>query len=262
VIKKAGQILRVIFTSEPPEYYRFLHDPFGEDGEPILDPAVQSYARNLLVKLYQERCGSTAITLGDLENGAHKYDPGNKYNNEFCVHLQFGPNNLFAEIDIAGSTAIVRSKGGRLIANATELNDCSGFGVMKRRSDPLIGDTVNGAARENRLLTLENPVGLYMTSLDTRGWTTPDGTDPQSFFTVLKGRVDKDPRRSMIVRAQYAVPASKKYTVSNIKIGGVPITFGGQIAENLHMRLGVRVGPKDTDFTGGKLAAIMPVPCP
>jgi hypothetical protein len=261
VIKNdAGQILRVIFTSEPPEYYQFLHDPFG--GGPVLDPAVQTYARQLLVKLYQERCGSAAITLANLQDGAHRYDKGNQYNNQYCVHLQVDANNLFAEVDIAGTTSIVRRKGGKLITNAKDLNDCSTYGLMKRRSDPLIGDTVNGAARENRMVTLQNPVGLYMTSLDTRGWTTPDGTDPQSFWTVLKGHVDKDPRRSMIVRAQYAVPTSKKYTVSNIKIGGVPISFGGQIAENVHMRLGVRVGPKDTDLTGGKLAAITPVPCP
>jgi hypothetical protein len=261
VIKNdAGQIVRVIFTSEPPEYYQFLHDPFG--GGPVLDPAVQTYARELLVKVYEERCGIKGIKLSELENPPGRYEAGNKYNNEFCVHLQEPENNLFAEIDIAGRTSIVRSRGGRIITNARELNDCSGYGEMKRRSDPLIGDTVNGAARENRMVTLQNPVGLYMTLLDTRGWTTPDGTDPQSFWTVLKGHVDKDPRRSMIVRAQFAVPTSKKYTVSNIKIGGVPITFGGQIAENVHMRLGVRVGPMNTDLIGGKLAAITPVPCP
>jgi hypothetical protein len=264
VTNDAGQILRVIFTSEPPEYYFFLHDPFDPFrlGNPVLDPAVQSFARELLVKVYQERCGVTGIKLKDLEDSSGEYDVGNRYNNEHCVHLQFLANTLTAEIDIAASTSIVRSKDGKVVTDPRVLNKCLEYGEMERRSDPLIGDTVNGAARENRMVTLQNPVGLYMTSLDTRGWTTPDGTDPQSFWTVLKGHVDKDPRRSMIVRAQYAVPASKKYTVSNIKIGGVPITFGGQIAENVHMRLGVRVGTENTDLTGGKLADITPVPCP
>ena len=43
--------------------------------------------------------------------------------------------------------------------------------------------------------------------------STPDGTDAQTFWKVLKGKVDKDPQKSMIVRAEFAVPASKKYTV-------------------------------------------------
>jgi len=59
----------------------------------------------------------------------------------------------------------------------------------------------------------------------------------------------------------FAVPASKKYTVSEIKIGGVPIEFGSQIAEQLEMRLGALFGPVDKDPQGRATSAPTPVPC-
>ena len=65
----------------------------------------------------------------------------------------------------------------------------------------------------------------------------------------------------MIVRAEYAVPAGKKYTVSDITIGGVAIEFGSQIAEQLEMRLGAMFGPKDKDPEGRTTTAPTPVPC-
>ena len=254
--KATKNILRVVFTSEPPEYYRFLYDP----GVPRLTKS----ARQLLVRLYQRRCGTTAVRLTDLERtvGSVKvYDTGNKWNNEHCVHLQQPENTLGAQINIAARAAVLRSRAGSLITDVKTLIACDGFGDPDRQSDPAIGDSVNKLARENRFLTLENPVGLYMTSLDTSGWSTPDGTDAQKFWKVLGGRMDKDQGKSMIVRAEFTVPASKGYTVSDIKIAGVPIAFGSQIAEHLEMRLGARVGPKDTDLQGGKLSAPTPVVC-
>ncbi len=254
---KANKIVRVVFTSEPPEYYMFLYDPGV--------PSLTKFSRELLVRLYQERCGSKAVTLADLEQtiGANTaYNSGNKWNNQHCVHLQQPNNTLGAQINIAARAAVVRSDStGKLITNVKTLIGCDGFGDPNRQSDPFIGDNVNQRARENRFLTLENPVGLYMTSLDTSGWTTPDGTDAHDFWTVLKGKKDKDPAKSMIVRAEYAVPVATGYTVSDIKIAGVPIDFGAQIAEHLEMRLGALFGPKDKDLKGGTLSAPTPLVC-
>jgi hypothetical protein len=254
----AMKIVRVVFTSEPPEYYDFLYDPKV--------PSLTKFARDLLVKLYQERCGNRAITLADLEitvGGVKGYDRGNKWNDDHCVHLQQPANTLGAQIDIAARASVVRrDPTGTLISNIKTLIGCDGFGDPDRQSDPKIGDDVNKLARENRFLTLENPVGLYMTELDTTGWKTPDKTDAQKFWKVLKGKESKDKSKNMIVRAEFAVPAGKKYTVSDIEIGGVPIEFGGQIAEHVKMRLGASFGPKDTDLKGVKLAAPRPVVCP
>jgi V8-like Glu-specific endopeptidase len=253
----AGKIVRVVFTSEPPEYYQFLYDPGVA--------SLTKFAQALLVKLYQDRCGNTAIKLADLEttvSGVKQYDPGNKWNNDHCVHLQQPNNTLGAQINIAARAAILRrDSSGSIITSVKTLIGCDPFGEPSRQSDPNIGDNVNKLARENRFLTLQNPVGLYMVSLDTSGWVTPDGTDAQTFWKVVKGKVDKDPRKSMIVRADYAVPASKKYTVSDITIGGAPIEFGSQIAEQLEMRLGAMFGPRDKDPEGRTTTAPTPVPC-
>jgi subtilisin family serine protease len=253
----AGNIKRVVFTSEPPEYYQFLYDPGVA--------SLTKYSRALLVRLYQERCDGKPVALADLE-AAGAYDPGNKWNNDCCVHLQHPANTLGAQINIAARAAILRSDPtGNLVTSIKALIACDPpsdqFGVPSRQSDPAIGDNVNKLARENRFLTLANPVGLYMVSLDTSGWTTPDDTDAQTFWKVLKGKGDKDPRKSMIVRAEFAVPESKKYTVSDIKIAGVPIKFGSQIAEQLEMRLGALFGPVDKDPEGRKTGAPTPVPC-
>jgi hypothetical protein len=253
----SGKIVRVVFTSEPPEYYRFLHDPGV--------PSLTKFSRDLLLRLYQERCDGKSVSLADLEAGG-KYDPGNKWNKDYCVHLQHPANTLGAQVNIAARAAIVRSdSAGNLVTDVKTLIGCDPpddrFGIPSRQSDPNIGDTVNQAARQNRFVTLANPVGLYMSALNTSGWTAPDGADPQTFWKVLKGKVDKDPNKSMIVRAELAVPAGKGYTVSEIKIGGVQINYGSQIAEQLGMRLGARQGPANKDPEGRTTIAPPPVPC-
>jgi hypothetical protein len=257
---ESGKILRVVFTSEPPEYYQFLYDPSA------VDPAASdlvTFSRDLLVRLYRERCDNKPVTLAQLETTgpAKRYNPGNHWNNDFCVHLQQPNNTLGAQINIAAHAAIVRSSSGAVISDVKKLMACDPFGEVNRQSDPHIGDGVNTFARQNRFVTLANPVGLYMSALDTTGWKTPDGTDAQTFWKVLKGKADRNPNKSMIVRAEFAVPASKKYTVSDIEIAGVPIEFGSQIAEQLEMRLGVLKGPADQDPEGRPTKAPTPVPC-
>jgi subtilisin family serine protease len=260
VFKEGGKIKRVVFTCEPPEYCQFLYEPVRGD------PRLTDFSRALLVKIYQRRCDSTAIKLSDLEtthgNGRTVYNPGNDWNNKFCVHLQQPNNTLGAEINIAAHASIVRKDtANKIITNISELLQCDHFGEESRGSDPSIGDHVNQFARENRFITLQNPVGLYMTSLNTTGWKTPDDTDAQEFFHVINGRADKDSNKAMIVRAEFSVPASKGYAVSDIKIADIPIAFGGHIARHLEMRLGALIGPKDTDLDGKPLAPVTPVRC-
>jgi uncharacterized protein YciU (UPF0263 family) len=228
---------------------------------------LQKPARDLLIKIYERRCDRTGIKLSDLEikdsGGATVYNPGNDWNNKCCVHLQQPNNTLGAEINIAAQAAVVRKdSSGTVISNISALISCPPkFGEPSRQSDPAIGSKVNQLARENRFLTLENPVGLYMTTLDTSGWTTPDGSDAQEFWHVINGIPDRDPGAAMIVRAEFKVPVSKGYAVSDIKIGGVPIASGGQIAEHLEMRLGALFGPKDTGLDGKKISLPVPVGC-
>src|SRR5437899_2533976 len=94
-------------------------------------------------------------------------------------------------------------------------------------------------ARQGASITLQNPVALYIDRVNTVGWTTPDNTAASSFWSVVRGVP------GMCLRAVFEVPVSKGYTVSDIRIGGQPILFGGQIAEHITMKLtgiGCRVG--------------------
>ena len=252
----AGKIVRVVFTSEPPEYYQFLYDPGVA--------SLTKFAQGLLIKLYQDRCGSTAVKLADLETtvgGVMQYDPGNKWNNDHCVHLQQPNNTLGAQINIAARAAILRRDGsGSIITSVKTLIGCDPFGEPSRQSDPNIGDNVNKLARENRFLTLQNPMGLYMVSLTRQAGSRPTARRPE----ILEGRQGQGrqgPAKIHDWRAEYAVPAGKKYTVSDITIGGVAIEFGSQIAEQLEMRLGAMFGPKDKDPEGRTTTAPTPVPC-
>jgi hypothetical protein len=231
-----NRISKVVFTSEPPEYYDFLFAPPAG-----IDPTA---SQALLVSVYQHLVGDPSIRLSDLLDANGQYDHWNKWNNQGCVHMQQPNNTLGAEINIAARSAILRtSKQGSILKDAGQLIQCGLYGEPTRQSDPTIGAAVNAVARDNKFITLQNPVGLYMAALDTTGWATPDGTDPQSFWKVVRGSSVGDASQNMIVRAEFSVPSSKSYAVSDITIGGTPIQFGGQIAANIQMRLGVLVGP-------------------
>jgi hypothetical protein len=80
-----------------------------------------------------------------------------------------------------------------------------------------------------------------MSRVDWNGWRTPDGADPRTYWKVERGTQHVDPNKSYIVRAVYSVPANKGYTVSDIKISGEPIEFGGQIAARINVRVAVLV---------------------
>lgn len=243
VRNREGKIVRVIFTSEPPEFYRFLYEDWFKVGKEKTHP--------LLLQLYRDRCGTKNIEINDLAQPGEPevYSPYNKWNNEFCVHMQQKNNTLGAQVNIAAKSAILRlnTSTGAPIEDALGLIRCGKYGDPTRQSDPAIGAAVNTEARSNKMITLENPVGLYMTGLDTSGFEAPNGEDPSKFWQVKKGVVAPDePDKTMIVRAEYAVPDGHGFTVSDIAIGGAKIRFGAEIAGNIGMRLGAIVSPKLT----------------
>ncbi len=111
---------------------------------------------------------------------------------------------------------------------------CSAYGGTNRASDPTIGSSVNELAWLGFYLTLRDPVGLYMHHLDMSGFTRPDGSpiEPE-YFRALRG----DASQGLIERAVFEVPAEEGFTVSDLRIGGVPIQWGSQIAEHITVNL-------------------------
>jgi hypothetical protein len=81
------------------------------------------------------------------------------------------------------------------------------------------------------MITLQNPVGLYMDHIDLAGWRAPDGGPLTDLLRIVRGRP------GMIERLEVEVPAERGFSLSDVTIGGVPIRYGGQIAECITVKL-------------------------
>jgi hypothetical protein len=186
--------------------------------------------KDRVLQLYRQLV-NPSVQMADLfKNGV--YNPRNKWNTTSgAVHLTHPANTLEAEINIAAQATVLRARQGQVLTDQDALICCAAYGVPGRASDPTIGGNVNALARQGASITLANPVGLYIDSLNTTGWVTPDGTPPSTFWSLVRGTPGAG------LRGVFEVPAAKGYTVSDIKIGGVPIQFGGQIAEHILMKL-------------------------
>lgn len=212
-----GKITRVTFTCEGPEYWELL-----AQTQP-----------DTVVQLYQEFV-NPAVQNNDFFDASGRYIPRNRWNStttDGAMHLVQSSNTLSAEIELSAAASIVRVKNGRELTAEQELVACAQYGVPQRNSDPHIGGVVNSVARLKADLALSNPVGLYFKDLATDGWTTPDGSDPKSYWTYLRGDAEHP------VRAVYEVPSDKGFTVSDITILGQPINFGAQIADFISIKL-------------------------
>ena len=219
-----GRVTRVTFTCEGPEYWTMLaeHDP------------------DLAVRLYRELV-SPNVQKEDLflDKECTRYNVFNKWNLwQGIVHLTHPANSLEAEVDLAAVASIVRRDGsGQIITDNDALLAVAAWGSPFRASDPAIGGHLNVLTRLGLNVSLRDPIGLYMDSLNTTGFETPDGTPAERFFTVVRGQDGSGGREPMILRAVFTVPEEYGYTVGDIRIGGVPIQYGGQIAEHLLMKL-------------------------
>jgi hypothetical protein len=236
----AGKVTRVEFTCEGPEYWQFL-------AQNIPDKLLQLYQTHV----------STDVKKQDLFGADGSYNGSNIWNTQKgAMHLTHPANTLTAEIFIAGDATVLRQKGGQVLADADQLIRCAQYGVPDRASDPRIGSDVNTLARAGFAITLADPVGLYIAGINTTGWQKPDGTPVGNYWKVLRGS------DSSGLRAVYEVPTAEGFVVGDIKIGANNIAFGGQIAENITMKLtGVACrqgsfhdGPHACEGTAGAIA--------
>jgi len=232
-----GRIVRVSFTSEPPEYWFALAG--GQmDGSAVAFPGDM----NLLLDLYRRHV-DPSVRMEELVApktyrsplGLHKqggYDPYNKWNTTHgAMHLCAPPNSLSAEINLAAlSTLLFEDDAGALVVDPDALMAGAALGGPNRNSDPTIAATVNVLARLGAQITLANPVGLYMDHIDLSGWDAPGGVAPADCVRIVRGQPDA------IERLEVKYPTDE-FAVSDIRIGGVPIRYGGQIAECITVKL-------------------------
>jgi hypothetical protein len=261
-----GAIRRIVFTAEPPEYWQALH---GDELSSAIWDSPKKYPftgdKQLLVDLYctyvDERVRHEDLIahedMVDHSDPEHPtvvipkgaYNPWNRWNTtDGLMHLNHPANTIQAQIRLAAEATVLRSRGGRPVTDPDALVCCAGFGGPLRNSDPTIGSTVNVLARAGASLTLRNPVGLYLNDIDLTGITTPDGRPiGREYFRVERGSAEQH----MVERAVFEVPEEergrdgRRLTVSDLRIGGVPIRYGGQVAERITVAMFAMAGARD-----------------
>jgi hypothetical protein len=249
---REGRIVRVTFTSEPPEYWQALHgDTLESDGP---DPYEFRGDKNAVLALYREyvdesieladlQCPVDMVDDGGVLYKAGEYNPYNRWNTtDGIMHLTHPSNTLRAEITLGADATVLWTREQRLVADADALIACARYGGNNRASDPTIGASINHLAARGFGISLANPVGLYMDHLDMTGWTRPGGepVDPD-WFQVVRGTP------GLIERAVFEV-TEPGLTVSDLLIGGEPIRFGGQLAERMTVKL-VGIAAVEGGFT-------------
>lgn len=226
-----GRITRVTFTSEPPEYWQAFHGDDLPAEDPSAPPSSFRGDPQLLLERYREYV-DPSVQLVDLVRDG-RYDPYNRWNTvDGIMHLTHPSNTLRAEITLGADASVLRTRDGRLTADPDALIVGAGYGGNDRCSDPTIGASVNHLAALGYAVTLQDPVGLYMDHLDMTGWTIPDGGPVEpGWFRIVRGRP------GFIARAVFEVPADVGLTVGDLRIGGEPIRYGGQLAERLTIKI-------------------------
>ena len=189
-----GDIKRVDFTSEGPEYWQVLA---------ILQP-------DTLLDHYRSMIGEHIDP--DIIMPGGRYDPANEFNagtRNGLVHLIQRNNTLGAEIELAAGASIVRRRNGELVTGVQDLIQCSRYGQGERHSDPHIGSEVNALARAGHVVSLADPIGLFIADCDFSDFTIPtSNVDPIDCWHVERGI----PERALRVR--FEPPSGETFTVS------------------------------------------------
>lgn len=211
----SGKLIRAIFTTETSRYYKFLAEN----------------ARPLLLNIYQHATG-LSVEESDLLDPGGIYDPNNRLNRTFAIHMTQQFNTLSAAVILAAQSSVVRTDAeGVVIEGTGDLIDCGINADRERNSDPFIVTNVNSLARSGARISLLEPIGLYIDSLQTSGWETEDQIDPIAFWKVTRGA------EGHAIRAVFETPEGHDYKIGDIKIDGFPLTSASQIAEHILIRL-------------------------
>lgn len=230
---------RIVFTAEGPEYWIHLaqHDIDAVVGfyQKYVDGSVQK--KDLLL--------TTDLQYDDLLLKAGDYNPFNQWNTaKGAIHLTHPANTLGAEINLAAVASVPRRNAdGQRVTDVRPLICCAGYGDANRSSDPTIGWGVNttclGVAPGSvaQAATLADPVGLYMRGLQQNSLTGPNDEPLDHWFNFVRGSAGHG------LMAIVAPPAGSPFGLDQIKVKGIKLEFGGQIAECIDMVLYAKVSP-------------------
>jgi hypothetical protein len=208
-----GRITKVTFTTETPEYWEALAET---------EPA-------LLLERYRELV-SPDVQRADLFDAAGRYVRANVWNHaRGIVHFVMKINGIAPLVNAEQDTPI----RGRVADNydALPLRFANGT-PLYTAADARFSLDIGVLQRQGLSLTVREPLGLYMFEADDTGFTRPDGRPAGDYWRVVRGRP------GAALRLEYAVPASEGFLVSDVRIGGRPIRYGGQLAEHITVMAG------------------------
>ncbi len=225
-----GRILRVTFTCEPPEYWTALFGgvvSYGRSNKTFRFTGNQRYAAELCSEILKQDVRARHLALP--QGGYNRF---NRWNSTHGIlHLANWPNSISAEVQLAADASLLRRRGQRRLTNGDELICGAAYGEADRNSDPTIGAASNALARQGARVTLAEPVGIYMDNIDVSGWSLPDGTSAAECWRLVRGRA------GMMERIVVEVPRKTGLTISDLRIGGEPVRYGGQLAECITIKL-------------------------
>jgi hypothetical protein len=265
VERQAGRPHRMTFTSEGPEYWRYL-----AHGTQVFFPRADQRSElfagdmTLVEELYREHVDDAVraadllwpydvqlLVASDPVTGQQAWVPYarkgtynalNPWNTlHGAMHLTHPSNTLNAEMQLAGGATVPRADdAGRPITGAHQLICATAYGDPNRASDPLIGKTVNDLARRGLSVSLADPVGLYIADMDESRFRGVQPEDVKGAWRVARGKA----ANRQILRAVYEPPTGRP--VADQQVDGRPNEFGGQVADAVQLELVVMAQPLGT----------------
>ena len=219
---QGNKVIRVTVTCETADYFGFLAQT----------------APDVLLALYRKHV-SPSVQLDELRTPNGAYLPQNRWNypqtigaHGVLMHMAQVNNTLGAAVNLVAVATWPRVDGdGRVISGEQALIACRPFGDSRRHSDPHIGAQVNALVRAGNEVAFADPAGLYMDSIDTSDWETPDGGPATDWFRIVRGTAE------FMLRVVFEAPAGSGFVLGDVKVGARKIQFGGQITEKIRVRV-------------------------
>lgn len=213
VYRLNGKITKVAFVTETSDYYEELW----------------KVDRAAVLKIYRKLV-STAVTEADLHNKG-VYNKFNKWNTSEGIVHYIHPVNTFDD-----AIGLAREAVNCDPPFADNYEAKPGLAERPTSADPRISFDTNMLIRKGLAVSLKNPIGLYIVGWENTGITHPDGSPAGNYWNIVRGVP------GMVLRLEYEVPASLGFLVGDLRIGGRPIEYGGQLAEHITVGFAETVG--------------------
>jgi hypothetical protein len=261
VREDSGRIRRVEMTTEFPEYWEVLAawqpqdalalvaELAGVDSVPSEavygdhDPLSAQSTPNARLKAFRDHMtGRRGIPPSPYNNGR----------DAICFMIQ-GANTLPALIHLVAAAAsplfVEDEQSGQLrpMSGSEAIATGSQAAVPCRNSDPTVVEKIVAAACAGRRIALDDPIGIYIQSVQHQRLRQPDGSEvPVEWFHFGRGVGEEDSPDGRIrhQRLVFEVPAGENgLAVGDLTdVDGRKIEHGSQVADLVQLAAFARVG--------------------